>query len=88
MAERKSLYWPHGAKLLHGQKKHNRKQKDGILSEWVDESKSDADIQQKVADIQERIDFFTMCTKADAISPSDKKALKIKIKKLKNMIKK
>lgn len=79
MAERKSLYWPEGAKLLHGQKKHDRKQKDSILGEWNESY-------QKVAEIQERIDFFTMCTKADAISPSEKKTLRAKIKQLKKLI--
>ena len=79
MAKGKSLYWPEGSDILHGQKKHNRKQKDGILGEWEDSY-------QKVAEIKERIDFFTMCTKAEAISPKDKKALKVKIKQLKKLI--
>ncbi|MDA9673617.1 hypothetical protein N9U01_04310 [Paracoccaceae bacterium] len=77
--KRKSLYWPEGAEILHGQKKHDRKQKDGILGEWNESY-------QKVAEIQERIDFFTMCTKAEAISAKDKKALKVKIKQLKKLI--
>ena len=83
MAKGKSLYWPEGSDILHGQKNHNRKRKDGLLNEWNESYFAE---KEKVEEIQERIDFFTMCTEAEAISPKDKKALKVKIKQLKKLI--
>lgn len=82
MTERKSksLYWRSGSQILHGQKKHDKPLKDGVVKEWVEEAAAKTDITN-------RIDDLTLALKDKSLPRDEVKAIRAKIKELKNFLK-
>ena len=78
MTERKSksLYWRQGSNILHGKKKHDRPQKDGVIPEWIEQASAKTDILKRIEDLKE-------ASKDKSIPKEEAKAIKAKIKQLK-----